>query len=153
MKFFHAPIWTVEALQTTCSSLLPKSIPKYVYSLLCSVASSSSSSPSFSNFPNSFSPKESASVCAAFLRSHFSMPQPKALRSRARNYLSELRRATYPKESHTSFCSPFSPAEFLAAASNLFPSIATGPDKVVYLMLKHLSRFGMDFLLHIFNLS
>ena len=32
-------------------------------------------------------------------------------------------------------------------------STATGPDKVVYPMLKHLPRSGMDFLLHIFNLS
>ena len=56
-------------------------------------------------------------------------------------------------ESHSSFCSPFTPAEFLAAASNLFPHIATGPDKVAYLMLKHLPRPCMVFLLHIFNLS
>ena len=56
-------------------------------------------------------------------------------------------------ESHSSFCSPFSPAEFLAAASNLSSSTATGPDKVAYPMLKHLPRSGMDFLLHIFNLS
>ena len=40
---------------------------------------------------------------------------------------------------------PFSPAEFLAAASNLSSSTATGPDKVAYPMLKHLPRFGMDF--------
>ena len=46
-----------------------------------------------------------------------------------------------------------SPAEFLAAASNLSSSTATGPDKVAYPMLKHLPRSGMDFLLHIFNLS
>ena len=56
-------------------------------------------------------------------------------------------------ESHSSFCSPFSPAEFLAAASNLFSSTAIGPDKVAYPMLKHLPRSGMDFLLHVFNLS
>ena len=58
-----------------------------------------------------------------------------------------------PEESHSSFCSPFSPAEFLAAASNLSSSTATGPDKVSYPILKHLPRSGMDFLLHIFNLS
>ena len=58
-----------------------------------------------------------------------------------------------PVESHSSFCSPFSPAEFLVAASNLSSSTATGADKVVYFMLKHLPRSGMDFLLHIFNLS
>ena len=52
-----------------------------------------------------------------------------------------------------SFCSPFSPAEFLSAASNLSSSTATGLDKVAYPMLKHLPRSGMDLLYHIFNLS
>ena len=56
-------------------------------------------------------------------------------------------------KSHSSFCYPFSPAEFLAAASNLFSSTATGPDEVAHPMLKHLPRSGMDFLVHIFNLS
>ena len=93
------------------------------------------------------------SVYAAYLISHFSVFQPKALRRRAKGYLFELRRATYPKESHSFFCSLFSPAEFLAAASNLSSSTATGPDKVAYPMLKHLPRSGIDFLLHIFNLS
>ena len=105
------------------------------------------------NFPNCSSPRESASVYAAYLRSHFSVSQPKALRSRARGYLTKLRRATCPVESHSSFCSPFSPTEFLAASSNLSLSTATGPDKVSYPMLRHLPRSGMDFLLHIFNLS
>ena len=81
------------------------------------------------------------------------MSQPKALCSRARGYLSELRRAMCSVESYPSFCSPFSPAEFLAAAANLSSSTATGPDKVAYPMLKHLPRSGMDFLFHIFNLS
>ena len=69
--------------------------------------------------------------------------------------------ATFPRsaeptchvESHSSFCSPFSPAEFLAAASNLSSSTATGPDKVAYLVLKHLPHSGIDFLHYIFNLS
>ena len=142
-----------EAWQTTCSSLSPRSNPKSVHSLLRSIAGSSSSSSSSPNFPNSSSLRESASVYAAYLRSHFSVSQPKALRSRARGYLTELCRAKCPMESHSSFCSPFSPAEFLAAASNLSSSTATGPDKVAYPMLKHLPRSGMDFLLHIFNLS
>ena len=73
--------------------------------------------------------------------------------SRATGYLSELRRATFPEEFQSPFCFPFSSTEFLAAASNLSSSTATGPDKVVYSMLKHLPRSGMDFLLHIFNLS
>ena len=142
-----------EAWQTTCSSLSPRSNPKSVHSLLRSIAGSSSSSSSSPNFPGCSSPRESASVYAAYLRSHFSVSQSKALRSRARGYLSELRRATCPEESHSSFCSPFSPAEFHAAASNLTPSIATGPDKVAYPMVKHLPRSGMDLLLYIFNLS
>ena len=142
-----------EAWQTTCTSLSPKSNPKSVHSLLCSIAGSPSSSSSSPNFPNCSSPRESASVCAAYLRSHFSVSQPKALRSRARASLTELRRAMCPVESHSSFCSPFTLAEFHAAASNLSSSIASGPDKVAYPMLKHLPRSGMDFLLHIFNLS
>ena len=142
----------VEAWQMTCSSLSPKSNPKSVHSLLRSIAGSSSSSSSSPNFPNC-SPRKSASVYADYLRSHFSVSQPKALRSRARSYLSELRRATCPEESHLTLCSPFSPTKFLAAASNLSSSTATGPDKVAYPMLKHLPRCVMDFLLHIFNLS
>ena len=139
-----------EAWQTTCSFLSPKSNPKSVHCLLRYIAGLPSSSP---NFPNCSSPRESASVYAAYQRSHFSVSQPKTLRSRARGYLSELRLATYTVESHSSFCSPFTLAEFLAAASNLSSSTATGPDKVAYPMLKHLPRSGMDFLLHIFNLS
>ena len=83
----------------------------------------------------------------------FSVSQPKTLRSRARGYLSELRQATCPEKSHLPFCSHLSPAKLLDAASNLFPSTATGLDKVAYPMLKHLPRSGMDFLLYIFNLS
>ena len=142
-----------EAWQTTCSFFTPKSNPKSVHSLLRSIAGSPSSSSSSPNFPNCSSPRESASVYAAYLRSHFSVSQPKTLRSRARGYLSELRRATCPVESHSSFCFPFCAAEFLAVASNLSSSTATGPDKVAYSMLKHFPRSGMDFLLHIFNLS
>ena len=97
------------------------------------------------NFTSCSFPRESASVYATYLRSHFSVSQPKALRSRAGGYHSKLRRATCPEESHSSFCYPFSPTEFLAAASNLFPSTVIGPDKVAYSMLKHLPRSGMDF--------
>ena len=143
----------VEAWQTACSSLSPRSNPKSVHSLLRSIAGSPSSSSSSPNFPSCSSPKESTSFYAAYLRSHFSVSQPKALHSRARGYLTEICRDTCPVESESSFCSPFSPAEFLAAASNFSSSTATGPDKVAYSMLKHLPRAGMDFLLHIFNLS
>ena len=80
-----------EAWQMTCFSLSLRSNPKSVHSLLRSIAGSSSSSSSSSNFPNCSSPRESASVYAAYLRSHFSVSQPKTLRSRARSYFSELR--------------------------------------------------------------
>ena len=83
-----------EAWHTTCSSLSPKSNPKCVRSLLRSIAGSPSSSSSSPNFPNCSSPRESASVYAAYLRSHFSVSQPKAQHSRASGYLTELRRAT-----------------------------------------------------------
>ena len=92
-------------------------------------------------------------VYAAYLRYHFFVSQPKAFRSRAKGYFTELRRATCPEEYHLSFCSPFSPDEFLAAVSNFSLSTAASPDKVDYPMLKHLPRSGMDFLLHILNLS
>ena len=142
-----------QAWQTTCSSLLPKSNPKYVHSLLRSIAGSPSLSSFSPNFPNCSFPRESASVYAAYLRSHFSVSQLKTLHSRARGYLSELHRATCPEESHSSFCSPFSPTELLAGASNISSPTATGPDKVAYPMVKNLPRSGMDFLLLIFNLS
>ena len=142
-----------EAWQTTCSFLSAKSNPKFVYSLLRSVAGSLSLSFFFPNFSNCSTPRESASLYAAYLRSHFSASHPKALCSIARGYLFELRRATCPEESHWSFFFPFSPAAFLAAASNLSSSSATGPEKVAYPMLKHIPRCGMNIFLHIFNLS
>ena len=141
-----------EAWQTTCSSLSPKSNPKSVHSLLRSIAGSSSLSSSSPDFPNCSSPRESALVYVTYLRSHFSISQPKALHSTARVYLSELCQATCPEESHSSFCFPFTLVEFVMVAFNLSSSTATSPDKVAYPMLKHLPRSGMDFLLHIFNL-
>ena len=130
-----------EAWQTTCSCLSPKFDFKFVHSLLCSIAGSSSSSSFSPNFPNRSSPKESALVYAAYLRSHLSISQPKVLCSRSRGDLSELRRATCPEESHLSFCSPFSPTEFHAAVSNLSSSTATGPDKVAYISIRSLRSF------------
>ena len=102
-----------EAWQTTCSSLSPRSNPKSVYSLLFSIAGSLSSSSSSPNFPNCSSPRESASVYAAYLRFHFSVSQPKTLRSRARGYLTELCRVTHPVESHMFFALLSLPRNFL----------------------------------------
>ena len=67
-----------KAWQTTCSSLSPKSNPKSVHSFLRYIAGSPSSCSSSPNFPNCSSPRESASVYAAYLRSHFSISQPEA---------------------------------------------------------------------------
>ena len=67
-----------KAWQKTCSSLSPKFNPKSVHSLLRSIAGSPSSSSSSPNFPNCSSPRESASVYAAYLRSHFFVSKPEA---------------------------------------------------------------------------
>ena len=64
-----------EAWQTTCSSLSLKSVHSLLRSIAGSPSSSFSSSP---NFPNCSSPRESVSVYAAYLRSHFSFSQPEA---------------------------------------------------------------------------
>ena len=85
-----------------------------------------------------------------YLKSHFFVLLPKALRSRATGYLSELRRAMCPEEPHSSFSSS---AEFFLVATNFSSSTTTGPDKVACPMLKHLPLSGIDFLLHVFNLS
>ena len=125
-----------------------KSNLKSVYALLRSgFSSSSSSSP---NFPNCSS-RESASVYATYLRSHFSVSQPKTLCSKPEaTSLSSAKPLAMWSLTRPSLLSL---GEFHAAASNLSSSTATGPDKVVYLMLKHFPRSGMDFLLHIVNLS
>ena len=137
-------ITKAKAWQVTGSFLSPKS----VYSLH-SVASFFVSP----NFSNCFSPRKSASVYANYLRSHFSVSHRKTLRSKVRDYFPELRRDTCPEESDSPFCLPFSSTEFTAAATNFSSFTATCPDKVAYSMLKHLSRSGMDYLLHIFNRS
>ena len=67
-----------KAWQTTCSSLSPRSNHKSEHSLLRYIAGSSSSCSSSPNFPNCFSPTESALVYADYLRSHFSISQAKA---------------------------------------------------------------------------
>ena len=94
-----------ETWQITCLSLSPQSNPKSMYSLLRSVTGSPSFSP---KFPNCSSPRKLASVLADYLRFHFSVSQPKTLCSKARGYFSKLCRATFPEESHSSFCSAFS---------------------------------------------
>ena len=129
--------------QATCCFLSFKSNPKTVYSHLRSVTGFCSSSP---NFINCSFRSELSSVFGVYLRSHFSVFQPKALSSRARGYLSKLRRAPCPEKSHSYFCFPFIPAEVLTTASKFFLPTATCLDKVDHSFLKHLLRCGMDFL-------
>ena len=118
-----------EAWQTTCSSLSPRSNPKSVHFLLRSNAGSPSSSSSSPNFPNCF-PGESALVYADYLRSHFSVSQPKALRSRARGYLTKLRQATCPVESHSSLCSLSFPLNFLLLPPTFSPPLPLAQTKL-----------------------
>ena len=139
-----------EAWQSTCSSLSTKSNSNSLFPLLLALLPHLPSLLTFLTVPL---PENWLLVFTACLRSHFSVFQTKALRSRARGYLPDLRRATYPEGPNLSCCSPFSPVEFLAAACNLSSSTATVPDKVAYPMLKHLPCPGIDFLLYIFNLS
>ena len=68
------------------------------------------------------------------------------LRSSAIDNLLAFYPSSCPEEYHSSFCSSFTFTEYFVAATNL-------SDSVVYPMLKHLSRFGLNLLFHIFNLS
>ena len=72
-RYASSIIAKAETWQATCSSFSPKCNFKSVYSLLRSVAgSSSSSSP---NFPNCSSHRKSASVFADYLRFYFLFPR------------------------------------------------------------------------------
>ena len=88
-------------------------------------AGSLSSSP---NFPNCSSPRESVSAYAALLRSHFSVSQPKALSSRARGYLSELRRATWSLT--RLFALLYLPLNFLRLPPTFPPSLPLAQTKL-----------------------
>ena len=92
---------------------------KLVYSIFRSVAGSASSF-SFPNFHYCSSLKETVSVYANYLRSHFAAFQAKALHSRAGSYLSELHQVSFSKESHSSPCSVLTSTVLLAAALHPF---------------------------------
>ena len=118
-----------ETWPTTCSSLSPRSNPKSVHSLFRYIAGSPSSSSSL-NFPNCSSPRESASVYAAYLRSHFSISQPKALPSRARGYLSELCRASAPWSLTRPFALLSLPLNFMQLPPTSPRSLPLAPTKL-----------------------
>ena len=80
-----------EAWQTTFSFLYLNLILNLcILSFILSLAVSSLSSFS-ANFSKCFSPRKSALVFIDYLRSQFSVSRPKALRSRAKDYISEPR--------------------------------------------------------------
>ena len=106
-----------EAWQATCSSLSLKSNSKSMYFLFRSVDGSFFLIFLLSQLPQLFFSQESASVLSNLVRSHFSVSQPNALRSRARGYVSELSQATCSEKFHLFFCSPFFSAEFLGAVT------------------------------------
>ena len=79
------------------------------------------------------------------------MSRPKALRRRARSYLSELCRSSRLVEFHSCFCSPFTFCEFVAAAAN-FSSNRKRLRRRLLFHAEVLLYSYMD-LRHIFNLS
>ena len=90
---------------------------------------------------------------ASYQRSYFFVSQSKVLRTRARRYLFELRQVTTClEESHSLSCLP-SLSKSLAAGISLSSFTDKGPGKVAYPILKHLPRSGINFLLHILNIS
>ena len=54
---------------------------------------------------------------------------------------------------HSAFCSLFSSLELSTAISQLSTSTSSGPDRITYPLLTHLSQSALHFLLYIFNLS
>ena len=78
------------------------------------------------------------------------MSQPKALRSRARGYLSELRRGTCPEESYLFFCFPFLPHRIFRGCHK--PLHSHWPKQSCLSHAKAPSSLW-HFLLHIFNFS
>ena len=132
-----------EAWQTTCSYLSPKSNPKSVHSLLCSVADSSSllltSLTVLLPVNRLWYLPISRDPTYPFLSQRPCVAEPEAT-SPSFSEPHALRSLT-----HTSVL-PSLLLNFFAAASNLSFTPATGPDKVAYPMLKYLPRAGMDFL-------
>ena len=98
------------------------------------------------SLPNCSSLNRRHRLCQLLEVSFFCL-STKVLLSSARSFLSELRRALCPRESHSFFCSPLVPNQFCAAAADLSSSAATGLAKVGYPVLKYLFRSGMDLLL------
>ena len=129
----------------TCSSFF---LMNNQFSPFLVPCSASCSPPNFANY----SSRKSVSADANYLKSHFFAFQPKALRSRARDYLSLICWDFCSDESRSSFCSPLVSCQILDVAANDFSFTATGQDRVDCFMMKHLLCSVIDLLFDTLNL-
>ena len=108
-----------------------------------------------SSFPDCTCPLDTANHFASYLRSRLSQATPRSSRRAERQFMNELRKASCEDASslHNSFCSPFSLTELSTAISNFSSSTASGPDQIVYPLLKHLPEPAQLLLLSLFNRS
>ena len=136
--------------QKTCSSLSPKTHPSEVFSLLCSISGSPSSTTSdLPNFPNCHTPVDCANHLSSHLLSHFSTQTPKPFETTEKAQMNLIRTA-HCNTLHSTFCSPFSCLELSTAISQLSTSTSTslGPDQIAYPLLTHLPQSMLHFLLY-----
>ena len=119
--------------------------PKSVYSHLCSVTGSSSSS--FPLLSHLFSRESALFLPQLPDISLFCQQSPKALHSRARGYLSDLQRARCPKGVLISLSAfPSLPLHlFMAATKPLLFPLPLAQTKVIYPRLKHLPSISYGF--------
>ena len=107
------------------------------------------------SFPSCSSPLNTANQYVSYLRSHLSQATPRTSRKAERQFMNELRKASFEDASslHNSFCSSFSLAELSTAICKLFSSTASGPDQIAYPLLKHFPEPAQLLLLSLFNRS
>ena len=152
MPYLSSPRPRLRYGKATCTSLSPKSNPKSVYSLLRSVAGSSSSSSFSPNSPNSSSPRESTSVFPTTCNSSFRSPSQRLC-------------VADPEDTFPNSAEPRAQGVSFVRLLSLFSrSISCGWLKLLFVhcpwprqsCLSHAkASFSLwhGFLLHIFNLS
>ena len=140
--------------KATCSNLSPRSDPRVVFRLLNAI-SGKKNFPQDPSFPGCSSPLDTANHYASYLRSHLSQATPRISRRAERQFITELRKASYEDASslHNSFYSPFSLAELSNTICKLYSSTASGADQIAYPLLKHLPKPAQLLLLSLFNRS
>ena len=139
--------------QATCSKLFPLSDPRAVFSILNAISGKKNTSQEAS-FSGCTFPLDTANHYASYLRSHLSQATPRTLRRAERQFMKELRKASYEDASslHNSFCSPFL-TELFTAICKLSSSTASDPDQIAYPLLKHLPEPAQLLLLSLLNRS